>query len=230
MNATSDAYTLRDFFAAQTVHISIPIFLLNLVLAAVLGWLLGRVYTRFGTSFSNRKQFANNFVILSMTTMVIITIVKSSLALSLGLVGALSIIRFRAAIREPEELTFLFLAISIGLGLGAERTVLTLIAFAVIMFVIGARHLVRGGGPKPNLYLTVSGRPEKVDLPRVLEVLESSTAAVAVKRFDQTPDLTEASFAVQFDSSAQLDACTRRLRALDEQVRVSFIEQSGLGA
>jgi hypothetical protein len=230
MNATSDAQTLRDFFAAQTVHISIPIFLLNLVLAAVLGWLLGRVYTRFGTTFSNREQFANNFVVLTMTTMVIIAIVKSSLALSLGLVGALSIIRFRAAIREPEELTFLFLAISIGLGLGAERTVLTLIAFAVIVAVVVARHLVRGGGPRPNLYLTISGGPDKVDLPRILAVLEASSAAAAVKRFDQTPDLIEASFAVRFDSAAQLDACARRLRALDEQVRVSFIEQSGLGA
>ena len=43
-----------------------------------------------------------------MTTMVVITIVKSSLALSLGLVGALSIVRFRAAIKEPEELAFYF--------------------------------------------------------------------------------------------------------------------------
>ena len=50
-----------------------------------------------------------------MTTMLIISIVKSSLALSLGLVGALSIIRFRAAIKEPEELAYLFLAIGISI-------------------------------------------------------------------------------------------------------------------
>ena len=55
-----------------------------------------------------------------MTTMLIITVVKSSLALSLGLVGALSIVRFRAAIKEPEELAYLFLTIAIGLALGRE--------------------------------------------------------------------------------------------------------------
>ena len=53
--------------------------------------------------------------------MIIITIVKSSLALSLGLVGALSIVRFRTAIKDPEELSFLFISIAIGLGMGANQ-------------------------------------------------------------------------------------------------------------
>ena len=52
--------------------------------------------------------------ILSITTFLVISVVKSSLALSLGLVGALSVIRFRTPIKEPEELSYLFLAIGIG--------------------------------------------------------------------------------------------------------------------
>ena len=56
--------------------------------------------------FSDRSLFSKNFIFISLTTMLIITIIKSSLALSLGLVGALSIIRFRTAIKEPEELMF----------------------------------------------------------------------------------------------------------------------------
>ena len=48
-------------------------------------------------------------------------IVKNSIALSLGLVGALSIVRFRAAIKEPEELTYLFLVIATGLGTGSGQ-------------------------------------------------------------------------------------------------------------
>ena len=68
--------------------------------------------------------------------MLIITIVKSSLALSLGLVGALSIIRFRAAIKEPEELAYLFISISIGLGFGANQAIITTLAFIIIILVI----------------------------------------------------------------------------------------------
>ncbi len=55
---------------------------------------------------------------LTVITLLVISIVKSSLALSLGLVGALSIVRFRTAIKDPEELIYLFFSIAIGLGMG----------------------------------------------------------------------------------------------------------------
>ena len=64
---------------------------------------------------NNRETFSDVFVLLSAITCIIIIIVKYSLAISLGLVGALSIVRFRAAIKEPEELVYLFLIIGLGL-------------------------------------------------------------------------------------------------------------------
>ena len=78
--------TLLEYFAAQNAEIGIVGFVVNFLLAALLSFILSRVYIRFGTSLSNRELFGRNFVLLSMTTMLIITIVKSSLALSLGLV------------------------------------------------------------------------------------------------------------------------------------------------
>ena len=68
--------------------------------------------------------------------MLIITIIQSSVALSLGLVGALSIVRFRAAIKDPEELTFLFLVIGIGLATGANKPILATIAILLILFLL----------------------------------------------------------------------------------------------
>jgi hypothetical protein len=78
---------------------SVPLisFLLNLLLAALLCALPAEMFTRFGSSFSNRRQFGGNFILIGMATMIVITIVKSSLALSLGLVGALSKSRKRGA-------------------------------------------------------------------------------------------------------------------------------------
>src|SRR5687768_8190289 len=84
-------------------------FFVNMLLAAVLTYTLSLFYIRFGTAMSNRRKFARNFMLLALTTMMIIHIVQTSVALSLGLVGALSIVRFRAAIKEPEELAYLFL-------------------------------------------------------------------------------------------------------------------------
>jgi len=88
------------------VVIQIPwqILVVDIILTAVCALILKLFYIRFGQSLSNRSRLANNFVAIAVTTALVITIVKSSLALSLGLVGALSIVRFRTAIKDPEEL------------------------------------------------------------------------------------------------------------------------------
>ena len=96
-------------------------------------------YKRFSSTLSNKEEFSKNFLILAATTTIIITIIKSSLALSLGLVGALSIVRFRAAIKEPEELVYLFLIISIGIACGAGQFQVIIIGIIIILILIFLR-------------------------------------------------------------------------------------------
>jgi hypothetical protein len=224
-------HAFDEFLTTQTAPFSLNEFLLNLVLTALCAFILGRVYVKIGTSLSNREPFAGNFVLLAMTTMLIITVVKSSLALSLGLVGALSIIRFRAAIKEPEELNYLFLAISLGLGFGASQTVLTLVALGVILAVLALKHLVRRRGQKPNFHLTITAPVgSRVGLPRILEILGQTGEGHLLTRVDETPEMLEASFRVQFGGLQQLEACQRQLRSLADSVRVSFLEERGIGA
>jgi hypothetical protein len=163
--------------------------------------------------------------------MLIITIVKSSLALSLGLVGALSIVRFRAAIKEPEELAYLFLAVSLGLGFGAEQALITVIAFGLFGLIVALKFYVRGRAQQPNLYLTVSSTsPGKVTLGQIMEALQQHATTTSLKRLDETPSLIESSFFVSFENLKKLEACTNRLRALSDTVKVSFLEDKGLGA
>ncbi len=223
--------TLLEYFAAQNAEVSVVGFIVNFLLAALLSFILSRVYVKFGTSLSNRELFGRNFVLLSMTTMLIITIVKSSLALSLGLVGALSIIRFRAAIKEPEELSYLFLAIAVGLGMGANQAVITIIGFVVMAGVLSARSFVRDKEPEANLYLTVSGiRSDELALPRVLEIIGKHALNVRLRRFDETEKLVEASFQAQFQSSTKVNTCVRRLRDLNEGMKISLVDDRGIGA
>jgi uncharacterized membrane protein YhiD involved in acid resistance len=223
--------SIRDLFWNPATVASLPGFILSLGIAALLGLLLGQVYVRFGQSLSNRRQFARNFLLLTVTTTLIISIVKSSLALSLGLVGALSIVRFRAAIKEPEELAFLFLAISIGLGLGAGQALVTVVALGVILGLIALRGLARRSPDQPNLYLTVtSPAPTKLSAGQILEALAASGASASLKRFDETPERLEASFLVEFHEVARLEQFTRRLRELNPAVQVSCLDDHGLAA
>jgi len=221
--------TFQEFLAGQGTPISVGWVLVNLILSGALALILGWVYVRYGRSLSNRRIFARNFLLTTMTTMLIITIVKSSLALSLGLVGALSIVRFRAAIKEPEELSYLFLAIGIGLGLGANQAVITVTAFAVIVGIMVLRSWWRGSDEKHNLYLTISSHnPEKASLGEVVETLKRHCKAVDMKRFDETKEVLEASFLVEFDNFDQLREGKSELQRLNENIKVSFLDSKGI--
>jgi len=122
--------------STQNIDISLYNFGIGIFLSIFLGFLVQQFYIKFSTTLSNRREFSKIFLILAATTTIIITIVKSSLALSLGLVGALSIVRFRAAIKEPEELVYLFLIITIGIGCGAGQFIITTLGIIIILLFI----------------------------------------------------------------------------------------------
>lgn len=75
----------------------------NLVLTAISAEIVAWAYVKFSNAISDKRNFAKNFFLLSVTTMLVITFIKGSLALSLGLVGALSIIRFRTALKNRKN-------------------------------------------------------------------------------------------------------------------------------
>lgn len=226
----SQFQTFQEFLATQSVQVPVLGFMFNLFMAAVLSFILSRIYVRYGNSLSNRKMFARNFVLITMTTMLIISIVKSSLALSLGLVGALSIVRFRAAIKEPEELAYLFLTIAIGLGFGADQRVITLIAFAIIIGIIWLRNFSDKSEENQNLYLTVSSHnPRKVELKDIVEALKNHCPAISLKRFDETKEMLEASFLVEFEDFQQLEQSKSSLQKLNDSIKISFIDNKGIG-
>ena len=128
--------TLNNFFINENVDINLNTFIFNLLAVVLLTYLIKLVYNKYSQSLSNKDYFSKNFVVLGITTCIVITIVKSSLALSLGLVGALSIVRFRAAIKEPEELVYLFLVIATGLGIGANQVKITSIGIVIALIVV----------------------------------------------------------------------------------------------
>lgn len=221
--------TFQEFLATQSVQVSIWGFMLDLILAALLGFILSKIYIKYGSSLSNRKMFARNFILMTMTTMLVISVVKSSLALSLGLVGALSIVRFRAAIKEPEELAYLFITIAIGLGLGGDQRLITVAAFTIMVSIIWLRNFFNKSEENQNLYLTVSSHnPKKIELKNIIEVLNKTCAAVKLKRFDETKEVLEASFLVEFDSIGQLNRSKSELQALNDSVKITFLENQGL--
>lgn len=140
---------------ATPAPLSLSMLILNLVIGLILSLLIAWYYEQYGQSLSNRRKFAQLLPVLTLTTAIVISIVKSSLALSLGLVGALSIVRFRTAIKEPEELVFLFIAIAIGLGVGADQRWAAVVGALIILGYMALRMLVTRKPQANNLYLNI---------------------------------------------------------------------------
>ena len=221
--------TFQDFIVNQSPEISIFWFASNLIIAAFLAFLLALLYERFGQSLSNRKSFSRNLIFLAMTTMLVITIVKTSLALSLGLVGALSIVRFRAAIKEPEELVYLFLAIAIGLGFGANQGGVTVLAFVIISGMIFIVNFYSKPGDYQNLHLTISSeRSPSLTLNQVTKVLNANCSKVVLKRFDEHLDVFQAIFLVEIDGIEELERTKDDLRKMNETVKITYSENKGI--
>jgi len=227
MVGTAKIQAFEDFLVNQPIHVDYSYLIIALLVAALLSFILGKLYVRYGTSISNRKKFSGNFVLLSTTTTLIIMVVKSSLALSLGLVGALSIVRFRAAIKEPEELAFLFFVIAIGLGLGAGQLMVTLISFVIISLLIWGRYFVYKKEENQNLYLTISGK--EIKLKEIINILNKNCASVQLKRFDEPGNnILEASFLVDFVSFNNLEKTKEELDKLSKSATITYLDRSGM--
>ena len=131
---------LENFFLNSNIDINFSNFFIAILLSLILAYAVKFTYIKVGRALNDKDYFSDTFIPLAIVTTLVITVIKFSLALSLGLVGALSIVRFRAAIKEPEELVYLFLVISIGLANGANQFLLAIIATLIIVTFL----LIRG--------------------------------------------------------------------------------------
>jgi hypothetical protein len=138
-------------------------------------------------------------------------------------------VRFRAAIKDPEELTYMFLAIGIGIGLGDNQRLLTVIALGVAVVVIGLMRLFRESTADFNLHVTVSSEGDLAIGPDVVAAaLQPHCTRIRLSRFDETPATSECSFLVEFAGEEEMHAARRSLREMSPGISVSFLDDKGL--
>ena len=134
-----------------------------------------------------RRDLGLVLPVICLTTLLVIYVVKSSLALSLGLVGALSIVRFRTPIKEPEELAYIFLSIAIGLALGADQREVAALSLVIILTVISMidRLKPKYSTSDANLMLNLEVSSTDATTESVLAMLQSISPETNVRRIDQ---------------------------------------------
>ena len=223
-----------SIFKNELVEIDIYFLLINLIIAYFLSYLLKVYYNKYGSSISNRSNFSKNFIILTLTIVLVISIVKSSLALSLGLVGALSIVRFRTPIKDPEELAYLFLCIATGLGLGANQTIPTILSFSLILFLIFVTKKLKANqedskGVYLNLTLNnVNKKNSASTIKKINSILKSSKKECELRRLDIENNTVDASYLVIIANVEELNLIINVLKNQYPNINISAVDQNGI--
>lgn len=218
---------MQELLSGHIERIAIPELAVALVTGLVLALLLQWHYLKFARVLAKRDSFAALFPFLVLIITLIITIVKSSLALSLGLVGALSIVRFRTPIKEPEELVYLFMAIAMGLGLGAGQLQATVAASLFILLAVTLIQRVHKPEFEQHMFLSLDwvGKKKKLTIEQLNEVIKTHIPVFELRRVDSNGTDISASYMVPVKHAGQLQAVLSDIEKKYSGMEITVIDQ-----
>ena len=122
----------KSSFLESVTEFSAVDVMIGMVFALIIGLFIMLIYKKSFSGVMYSRGFSMSLVGLSLVTTLVIMAVTSNVVLSLGMVGALSIVRFRAAIKEPMEIVFLFWSLAVGIVIGAGMIPLAVIGSLII--------------------------------------------------------------------------------------------------
>lgn len=211
-------------FSSQTITPSSWLtILVSLVLAFAVGLFIAWVYRRNfrGVMYSN--NFTLTLVLMTLITCPVVMCIRESIALSMGMVGALSIVRFRTAVKDPLDTAYMFWALTMGILLGAGQfflTVITVVGIAVLISV-----LVQVQSKRLNSFLLVLRMGEEAE--RAANQIVGGLRSQQLKSKTVSANGIEATYEVRVDKP---DALLSRLRAVSGVYDATLVSYSGESA
>ena len=220
--------SLENFFLNSNIQIDFGNFFIAIILSLILAYIVKLTYIKVGRALNDKDYFSDTFIPLAIITTLVITVIKFSLALSLGLVGALSIVRFRTPIKEPEELAYIFLAIALGLALGADQREVALISVPIVLFVIsltsflGKRKAAENGNLLLNLQ--INDTEEEDSLKKVFSKLGKFADEIKIQRIDQGDNQICLTGIINFNSDEDLSEFSSHLVSNFKDCRFTLLD------
>ena len=210
-----------NLFSSQTITpASFPTILLSLVLALAAGLFIAWIYRRNyrGVMYSN--NFTLTLVMMTLITCPVVMCIRESIQLSMGMVGALSIVRFRTAVKDPLDTAYMFWALTMGILLGAGQFFLT--ACAVVGIGLLLTVLVHIQSKGLNSYLLVVRMSEESE--RQANQLVNNLKVMQLKSKTVSANGIEATYEVRVDKP---DALLNKLRALPGVYDATLVAYNG---
>ena len=218
MNAISGLWSSQTITPASWLTI-----IVSLVLAFAVGLFIAWIYRRNfrGVMYSN--NFALTLVLMTLITCPVVMCIKESIQLSMGMVGALSIVRFRTAVKDPLDTAYMFWALTMGILLGAGQfflTALTVVGIGILITVV-----VNLQSKRMNSFLLVLRMGDEAE--RAASQIVASVRNQQLKSKTVSSNGIEATYEVRVDKP---DALLNKLRAVQGVYDATLVSYSGESA
>lgn len=199
----------------------------NLLVALLCGIIISFFYRATFRGVSYSSNYVVSIIMLCMITALVIMVIGNNLARAFGLVGAMSIIRFRTAVKDTQDIMFIFFALAAGLACGAGMYMISLMGTFIIGFSILAISLVYSENPIKQEFLLQVIIEEDGDIQgkiqKILDIYCRKAKLVNIKSLkDDRGELIEMSYYIKFKKSNSSSKMVKSVKALDHVKRVNL--------
>lgn len=213
---------LLKYLIENNASISITQILISMCVTTILSLFIYWVYKKTYSGVMYSKNFNITIMLISTITSMVMMIIGSNLALSLGMVGALSIIRFRSAIKDPKDIGFLFWGIGVGLSTGTGVYIVGIIGSLFIAFLL---FIFDRGIYDDTCYLLIV-KGTDLDFNRVEEIINKHISKSKLKMKNSTSKFTEATYEIKLKSN-QENEIIDELKNLENIININIVSYNG---
>ena len=215
---------LSQYFAEQFANLTPMKMVIALLMGFVVGVIIAFVYRKCYRGVLYSPSFAMTLVMLTLITTPVVMCIKSDIALSMGMVGALSIVRFRTAVKDPMDTAYMFWALTMGILLGAELYVIALVAVLGISVVLFLMTFVKF--TTPNAYLLVLHYDEEAEYD-INQQLRRMVKQRRLRSKTVTRTGAEMTFEVRLDNKQDLVAAMLNIDGVHDATLVACQSEAG---
>ena len=228
--------SLESFILNSAPDISYSNFVVAILFSTFLALIVKFTFVKVARTLNDREYFSDIFIPLAIITTLVITVIKFSLALSLGLVGALSIVRFRAAIKEPEELVYLFFIIGIGLANGANQFLVATICTFFIVLILFIKKYFDNKNNQDNLsdgsvnVIQIELSEKSQNIEKIINVIKTKTIYLKLKSFRVEKDISQYVFWFDVDKKNTNDfiKTIESFKKTEENISFNVYSRTGI--
>ena len=215
---------LSQYFAEQFANLTPMKMVIALLMGFVVGVIIAFVYRKCYRGVLYSPSFAMTLVMLTLITTPVVMCIKSDIALSMGMVGALSIVRFRTAVKDPMDTAYMFWALTMGILLGAELYVIALVAVLGISVVLFLMTFVKF--TTTNAYLLVLHYDEEAEYD-INQQLRRTVKQRRLRSKTVTRAGAEMTYEVRLDNKQDLVASMLNIEGVHDATLVACQTEAG---